>query len=193
LSFEAEIEQEATMGLLDQILGGKAGQKGGMSPMMMLLLGVLAYRAYKNHGGGAVPAGVPQPRGAGPAGPVESPGGGGLSDLLRGSLGGLLGGAAGGAAAGTLLNGGLRDLIDRFQQSGHGDIADSWVGTGPNRSVTPDQLRDALGSDNVDTLAREAGIDQIGLLNDLSQDLPDTVDQLTPDGRFPEEGESSRA
>jgi uncharacterized protein YidB (DUF937 family) len=181
------------MGLLDQILGGKAGgQKGGMSPMMMLLLGVLAYRAYKNRSGGAVPAGGP--RGARPAGPAESPdAGGGLSDLLRGGLGGLLGGAVGGAAAGSMLNGGLRDLIDRFQQSGHGDIADSWVGTGPNRGVSPDQIRDALGSDNVDTLAREAGIDQIGLLQGLSQDLPEAVDQLTPDGRLPEEGESTWA
>ena len=175
------------MGLLDSILGrGAAGQKGGMSPMMMLLLGVLAYRAYKNRGGGAVPAGGP--RGAQPAAPAD-PQGGGLSDLLRGGLGGLLGGAA----AGTALNGGLRDLVDRFQQSGHGDIADSWVGTGPNRNVTPDQLRDALGRDNVDTLAREAGIDQIDMLHGLSQDLPEAVDQLTPDGELPEEGESFRA
>jgi uncharacterized protein YidB (DUF937 family) len=158
-----------------------------MSPMMMLLLGVLAYRALKSRGGGTVPAGGPQP-GARPGVPAE-PASGGLSDLLRGGLGGLLGGAA----AGTLLNGGVRDLIDRFQQSGHGDVADSWVGTGPNRSVTPDQVRDALGSDNVDTLAREAGIDQIDLLHGLSQDLPETVDQLTPGGRLPEERESSWA
>jgi uncharacterized protein YidB (DUF937 family) len=91
-----------------------------------------------------------------------------------------------GGAAGGLLNGGLSDLLNRFQQNGHGDVANSWIGTGPNRAVSPDQLQEALGPDTVNSLAEQAGISQIDLLSGLSRDLPDAVDQLTPEGRIPE-------
>ena len=179
------------MGLLDSVLGGGQSRQG-MSPLTMLLLGILAYRTYQgkgrladmlrnaNAGGGA--GSRPMGGNAGQV-PPSGGGGGGLGDLLRGGLGGLL---AGGAAGG-LLSGGLRELVDRFQQNGHGDIADSWIGTGANRSVTPQQLEDALGRDTVNTLAQEAGVSDIDLLSGLSRDLPESVDQLTPHGRIPDE------
>jgi len=184
------------MGLLDQILGGR-GQSGGggMSPLIMLLLGVLANRAYQGRGGaggglGDILGGLLG--GANPAGGnAGDPAPGGLGDLLRGGLGGLLAGGAAGGAGGGQLNGALRELVDRFQQSGHGDIADSWVGTGPNRAVTPDQMRAALGDDTVGSLAEQAGINEVELLDGLSQDLPQAVDQLTPDGRVPTEEEAA--
>ena len=161
------LAQEADMGLLDQLLGGKSRQ--GMSPLTMLLLGILAYRTYQGKGrladtlrnanaGGGGPDARPM---GGNAGAPTGGTGGGLGDLLRGGLGGLL---AGGAAGG-LLTGGLRDLVDRFQQSGHGNIADSWVGTGTNRPVSPQQLEDALGRATVNSLAQDAGISDIDLLN----------------------------
>jgi uncharacterized protein YidB (DUF937 family) len=194
-----ETQREAAMGLLDQILGRSAQGGRGMSPLTMLLLGVLAYRAYQGRGGGGGGLGDllgrGQPSGANPTGGNAgnpSPGGpGGLGDLLRGGLGGLLAGGAAGGAAGGLLSGALRELTDRFQERGHGDIADSWVGTGPNRAVTPEQMRDALGEDTVGSLAEQAGINEIDLLNGLSQDLPQAVDQLTPDGRLPTEEETA--
>src|SRR5215211_3725207 len=141
--------RETAMGLLDQILGGRGqGGRGGMSPLTMLLLGVLAYRAYQGRDGGGGGGlgdilGRGQPRSANP-GNAGGPSPGGLGDLLRGGLGGLLAGGAAGGAAGGMFSGALRELVDRFQQSGHGDVAHSWVGTGPNRAVTPDQMRDAL-------------------------------------------------
>ncbi|MFL5044492.1 MAG: YidB family protein [Xanthobacteraceae bacterium] len=186
------------MGLLDQILGRSAqGGRGGMSPLTMLLLGVLAYRAYQGRGGGGGGGlgdvlGRGQPRGANPTGGnLGNPSPGGLGDLLRGGLGGLLAGGAAGGATGGMLSGALRELVDRFQQSGHGDVAHSWVGTGPNRAVTPDQMRDALGEDTVSSLAEQAGINEVDLLNGLSQDLPEAVDQLTPEGRVPTEQEAA--
>jgi uncharacterized protein YidB (DUF937 family) len=184
------------MGLLDQILGRSAqGGRGGMSPLTMLLLGVLAYRAYQGRGGGGGGGlgdilGRGQPSGANP-GNAGDPSPGVLGDLLRGGLGGLLAGGAAGGAAGGMLSGALRELVDRFQQSGHGDVAHSWVGTGPNRAVTPDQMRDALGEDTVSSLAEQAGINEVDLLNGLSQDLPEAVDQLTPEGRVPTEQEAA--
>jgi uncharacterized protein YidB (DUF937 family) len=183
--------QEAdVMGLLDSMLGGGQSRQG-TSPLTMLLLGILAYRTYqgkgrladmlRNAGATAGGGGGPQSRPMG--GNAGAPTGGGLGDLLRGGLGGLL---AGGAAGG-LLSGGLRELADRFQQSGHGDVADSWIGTGSNRPVTPQQVENALGRDTVNTLAEEAGVSDIDVLNGLSRDLPDAVDQLTPQGRIPED------
>lgn len=171
------------MGLLDGVFGGNRQSGSGMSPLTMLLLGVLAYRTYQGKGRLADMLGrsAPAPAGTTPPGtPVNAPTGG-LGDLLRGNLGGLL---AGGAAGG-LLGGGLRDLLDRFQQSGHGDVARSWIGTGPNDAISPSQLEQALGPETVSSLAQQAGISDIDLLSGLSRDLPGAVDQLTPDGRIP--------
>jgi uncharacterized protein YidB (DUF937 family) len=129
-------------------------------------------------------------RGGPAAGTGAAPGtqGGGLGDLLRGGLGGLLGGAA----AGTVLNGGLGDLLQRFQQSGHGDAANSWVGHGPNQTIEPEQLEQAVGRDTLQQLSDESGRPYLDVLSELSQSLPDTVDKLTPEGRLPTEDESSR-
>jgi uncharacterized protein YidB (DUF937 family) len=169
------------MGLLDGLLGGSNQQgSSGMSPLTALLMGVLAYRTYQGKGRLAEMLG----RGAqntNPGGTVAPPASGGLGGLLGGGLGGLL---AGGAAGG-LLSGGLSDLVNRFQQSGHGDIANSWIGTGANHAVSPNQLQEALGPDTVNTLAEQAGLSQIDVLSGLSQDLPGAIDQLTPDGQIP--------
>src|SRR5215510_15766819 len=126
---------------------------------------------------------------AGPAGgSVPGAQGGGLGDLLRGTLGGLLGGAA----AGTVLNGGLGGLLKELQESGQGDVARSWVGTGPNKTISQGDLASALGTDTLNALSEETGMDRGALLSGLSQHLPRFVDQLTPDGRLPTEDEAAR-
>jgi uncharacterized protein YidB (DUF937 family) len=109
-----------------------------------------------------------------------------------GGLGGLLGGLLGGGAAGSILSGGLGNLINQLQQAGHGDVANSWVGTGANKPVSPTQLQDALGDDTVNSLAEQAGMPREDLLSQLSKALPGVVDKLTPDGRLPTEHEASK-
>jgi uncharacterized protein YidB (DUF937 family) len=89
---------------------------------------------------------------------------------LKGGLGGLLGGAA----AGSVLSGGLNDLIKQFQQSGQGDVADSWVGTGPNKQISPNDLASALGADRINSLMAQSGMSREELLNG-----PEVIDQLT--------------
>jgi uncharacterized protein YidB (DUF937 family) len=174
------------MGLLDGLLGGSNQQGSGMSPLTALLLGVLAYRTYQGKGRLADMLGrsadaSPGAINAGRPGADVTPSSGGIGDLFRGGLGGLL---AGGATGG-LLSSGLNDLLGRFQQSGHGDIANSWIATGSNRAISPDQLQEALGPDTVNSLAEQAGISDMDVLTGLSRDLPDAVDQLTPDGEIP--------
>src|SRR4029453_18389422 len=156
----------------------------GMSPMAKALLALLAIYAMKHTRRAEAPS---QP--AGPAGgSVPGAQGGGLGDLLRGTLGGLLGGAA----AGTVLNGGLGGLLKQLQESGQGDVSRSWVGTGPNKTISQGDLAGALGTDTLDTLSQQTGMDRGDLLSSLSQHLPRFVDQLTPDGRLPTEEEAGR-
>ena len=121
------------------------------------------------------------------AAPGAKPGGS-LGDLFPGGLGGLLGGAA----AGSVLSGGLGNIIKELQDSGHGRVAQSWVGTGPNEEIAPKDLANALGSDTLNTLSQRTGMGQNELLEALRHQLPGFVDQLTPHGRIPTEEEASR-
>jgi len=190
-----------TMGLLDVINGMQQGPrgpsspsaqqgKGGMSPMTMAILGLLAFKAFKHFTGGqpgAAASPAPSPSAKTPAGTSAAGGdaSGGLGDILKGGLGGLLAGGA----AGSLISGGLNDLLKQFQQSGQGETANSWVGKGPNKEISPDDLSKALGSDQINSLASQSGLSRQELLDGLSQYLPKVVDHLTPDGRLPNENE----
>ena len=196
------------MGLLDILNGMQNGPRGpsdptakgeGMSPMTMAILAMLAYKAVKHFTGGqsqTAPANTAPPTPA-PGGSINASlpgglggalGGGGLGDLLKGGLGGLLAGGA----AGTVLSGGLGDLLNQLQQKGHGDAANSWVSNGPNKQIAPGDLANALGADQIDSLASQSGLSRDDLLQGLSQYLPDAINHLTPDGRLPSGDELHR-
>ena len=203
------------MGLADVIngmLAGPRGQpqqqpqesRGGMSPVTMAVLGVLAYKALKGSGilGGSQPAATGE---SGAPGGAESGGTGGLGGLLGGLLGGAggsqrgsgdlaggLGGLLGGASAGSLLSGGLSNLIKDLQNAGHGQAAQSWVGTGPNQPIPPNELGDAIGEDTIAALSKQTGMSRGDLLAALSRHLPEVVDRLTPQGRVPNEREAQQ-
>jgi uncharacterized protein YidB (DUF937 family) len=91
-----------------------------------------------------------------------------------------------------VLSGGLNDLIKQFQQSGQGNVAQSWVDNGPNKEISPDDLSKALGADQIKTLMAHSGMSRDELMTGLSQQLPELVNQLTPNGRLPTEHEASR-
>jgi uncharacterized protein YidB (DUF937 family) len=150
--------------------------------MTKAIIGVLAYQAIKAFTSSQANAGTNTGK--------QSPGatGGGLDDLLKGGLGGLLGGGGGG----SVVSGGLNDLLKQFQKNGKGDIAQSWIGPGANETISPNDLASALGADRINTLAGFSGMSRDDLLNGLSQQLPDVVDRLTPDGRLPTEQEAAR-
>jgi uncharacterized protein YidB (DUF937 family) len=196
------------MGLLDILNGMQQGPRGaaapadarsagGMSPLTMAILGLLAYKAVKHFGNqpGSSPAPAPSGHAANTGGGLGGglaggPGGGlggGLGGLLKGGLGGLLAGGA----AGSVISGGLGDLLRQFQESGHGDTANSWVSPGPNQPISPNDLGRALGADQIDALSSQTGLSRDELLQGLSQHLPGVIDQLTPHGRLPNENEVS--
>jgi len=207
------------MGLFDVLNGMQNGPRGpkdptassgGMSPMTMAVLALLAYKAVKHvtgsTGTAAAPAGgaptpLPQSTPAPTPGDVAVggaggglPGGlaGGLGSLLQGNLGGMLGGLLAGGAAGSVLSGGLNDLLKQFQDAGHGEAANSWVGHGTNKPISSDDLASALGADQINSLTSQTGLSRNELLEGLAQQLPDIIHQLTPDGRLPNEQEVSR-
>jgi uncharacterized protein YidB (DUF937 family) len=171
------------MGLLDVLTGmrngprGYSGGGGGMSPITMALLGLLAYKAVKSFGGAGPRAG------SGMATP-----GGGLSDLLKGGLGG-----AGLGGLGGILSGGLSDLVKQFQNAGKGDVADSWVGTGDNKPIAPADLSQVLTPEQIAFLTERTGLSREALLTGLSEQLPKAVDELTPQGRLPAPQDVERA
>ena len=145
-------------------------------PSLTALLGLLATAGYQNRdklaemlsgtGSGNQTSGQPQ---AGLGGPL-----------------GNLSGMVGGAGVGGLLNGGLGELLDRFKQNGQGDAAQSWVNNGPNKDISPPQLKQAIGPDILAALEQQTGLSQDELVARLSRELPTAVDKYTPGGRLPD-------
>lgn len=116
----------------------------------------------------------------------------GIFDEVGKALGGNQSGQAGGGQAalmqaltGLLAGGGLDGLVKTFQQKGLGDVIGSWVSTGPNLPISPDQITHALEPDRLGQIARQAGIDPGALSGQLAKMLPGVVDQLTPSGQLP--------
>lgn len=83
--------------------------------------------------------------------------------------------------------GGIQGLAAKFQQSGLGDVVSSWIGTGQNQPISPEQVAAVLGSDQVQALAQQSGIPADQGANALSEILPALVDKLTPEGQMPEQ------
>ena len=135
--------------------------------------------------------------------------GGNIGKPLMIALGALLasgvlfrgGGAGQPAAAGSQptsnegaggLLGGLGGLLEKFQQGGLGNVTNSWIGSGQNQPVSPNQVGSALGPDIIKTLAQQSGLSEDELTKQLSKVLPGVVDKLTPNGRLPTLAELSQ-
>ena len=149
------------MGMLDGILGGLLGGNSNAGPLQSIL------------------------------GQILMGGGGGSGGGLGGMLGGMLGGgqphaqpqAQPQASSGGM--GGLGDLLSRFQQAGHGDVAQSWVSNGPNKTIDPGALEQVFGRHQVDQWSQQTGMPQGDILSQLSNLLPHAIDRMTPNGQVP--------
>jgi len=119
----------------------------------------------------------------------------GIDDLLGGLMGGKGGGAMGtlGPVLGALLaSGGLGKILSGFQQQGLGEKADSWIGTGPNESVSSAEVREALGDAQLAEVAQKLGISEEQAADALAEALPEVVDGVSPEGQLPPENELDR-
>jgi len=159
------------MGLLDDVLGSAVPGGNLAKPLMIGLAALLGARAVGGGVGnllGGTGPGAQIPPAAPPAQPT-SPGQ---------PQGGLFGGLSG--------------LLQSFQEGGHGDVINSWIGPGQNQPIAPDQLHQAFGPDAVNNLSRLTGLPADQLVSELSRVLPGVVDKLTPQGRMPDQTEMSR-
>ena len=83
------------------------------------------------------------------------------------------------------VSGGLGGLVGHLNDSGLGDIAKSWVGTGTNAPITSGQLSQVLPPNVLDALTKQTGLTSDELMQRLSQVLPQVVNGLTPNGKLP--------
>ncbi|MFQ3247391.1 MAG: hypothetical protein ACI9SP_004047 [Arenicella sp.] len=76
----------------------------------------------------------------------------------------------------------LGSLVSTLQNSGLGDIAQSWLGDGDNSDISRTQVESIFGSDKIQNAARELGTDQNDLLRGLQDMLPQVVDKSSSGG-----------
>jgi len=141
------------------------------------LLGLLTYKKLKK------PAGAAPTTGSGNDWADR------LEDFFKPSA---TGGPTAKGVVGALLTGGMMDLVRQFQGAGKADAVDSWVARGPNQAVSPTDVSKVLTDDQVAFLTSRTGMSREELLAGISQQLPQVVDELTPEGRLPTPEEIER-
>ena len=154
------------MGFFDNAATQAVPGGGIAKPLLIAAAVLLAGRMFGQSG---QPASIPpKPQGSAPA-----PSGG--AAMPQDVDGGLLGG--------------LGSLVEKFRNSGHGDMINSWIGHGQNQPIAPGQLGSTLGQQTLSEIAAKAGMSEQDLMHQLSQALPGLVDKLTPHGRLPTQAE----
>ena len=121
----------------------------------------------------------------------------GILDSVIGMLGDKTSGASSSSAlveqigamlASNTAGGGLGGLMQSFDRAGLGHVISSWVGTGQNLPISPDQLKQVLGQGKIAEIANSLGLQSDQVAGQLSQLLPHLIDRVTPDGKVPESG-----
>ena len=146
------------MGLLGTILQDFAGQEQGGNPLQ---------------------SGMPQASGAGPSGL-----GGGMGSAVLPALISMMTNSGGGMLAQGNASP-LSGLLGRFEQAGLGHLAQSWVGSGTNQAISPEQVHSALGDDQVQSMSQQTGMAPNDVVSEVARILPSLIDRLTPNGAMP--------
>lgn len=118
----------------------------------------------------------------------------GLLDSVMGALGGAGGNGGGNPMLDVVMqmlsnkgqNGGLAGLVQAFQQNGLGEQVNSWISTGQNLPVSPDQIKAALGGGQLGQIAGQLGMNETQAAGGLADLLPQVIDKLTPNGQLPQ-------
>ncbi len=119
----------------------------------------------------------------------------GLLDSIVGQVTGALDQSAPGQAHPGLMDvvsslmtqgGGLSGLVSQFEQQGLGHVLQSWIGTGQNLAISPDQVQSVLGEPHIAAVAQKLGLSPADVANQLAGLLPHAVDTVTPGGAVPQ-------
>ena len=90
------------------------------------------------------------------------------------------------SSSGSSTSSGLGSVLGALQSKGLGDVVSSWISTGENKSISPDQLQSALGQEKLSQFAKQAGVSGSEASAALAGMLPSLVDKLSPDGKLPD-------
>lgn len=82
----------------------------------------------------------------------------------------------------------LGDILDRFRTAGAGAKVDSWVGAGPNEPIEPRDVEMAIDEDTLTALSTQTGLSREELITRITRDLPEAVNNMTPNGELPAAG-----
>jgi uncharacterized protein YidB (DUF937 family) len=115
-------------------------------------------------------------------------------DDLKSQVSSALGGAAG-QHPGMLSHvidmvnnpatGGLTGLVQAFESNGLGGVVSSWISTGANQPISPDQISKVLGPERIQMIATKLGVSPETVTTQLSNTLPALINHLTPNGTVP--------
>ncbi|CDS49506.1 hypothetical protein [Polaromonas sp. CG9_12] len=163
--------------LLGGLMGGGAGKAGGGSGGLGDLLGGML--------GGRAGQGANRPGGL--DGNVAGMGQGGTGLGNKGSALMLL--LLPLAMQWVQRNGGIGGVLERFQNKGYSQQAASWVSTGANEELQPQAVNDVVGADELSRLSQQLGVSQEEVSSGMAQILPEMMNQLTPQGGVPDDGD----
>ena len=193
--------------ILGSVLGNaRAGQQspmgGGGGGLSDLLGGMMSGGAGPSGGGGGLGdlLGGLMGGGGGQAGNRTGEAGG-LAGL--GGLGGMgQGGSSLGSKGGALMllmlplamqwvqrNGGIGGVLERFKSKGYSQQAASWVSTGENEELQPQAVHELMGTEELSRMSQQLGVSQEEVSSSMAQILPEMVNQLTPQGGVPDDGD----
>ena len=118
----------------------------------------------------------------------------GLMDMVAGALGGAGGNGGGNPLLDIVMQmlsnsgqgGGMAGLVKAFQDNGLGDHMASWIGTGQNLPISPEQIKNVLGSGQLGQIASQLGMSEHQAAGGLADLLPQVIDKLSPGGQMPQ-------
>ncbi|MFT4079720.1 YidB family protein [Rhodomicrobium lacus] len=80
--------------------------------------------------------------------------------------------------------GNLTVIVDKLSKGGLEEHVKSWLGQGENLPVEKEDLRHALGDQDLQRFAQKIGIPPEKILDILQKYLPETVDKASPSGQI---------
>lgn len=81
--------------------------------------------------------------------------------------------------------GGFAGFVNLFQQRGLGSIVQSWIGTGRNEQITPNQVESIFGTPLLAAIASKLGTDKSITTGAVAGLLPTLMNELTVGGKTP--------
>ena len=106
---------------------------------------------------------------------LQQGGPGQSSNIVGTLLGGMGGQGQGGQTAGT--QGGMAGMLETLAANGLSEHVGSWLGGAQNLPVSPQQIQDALGSEQVQQLAAHSGLPVGDFLQHLAAHLPQAASE----------------